>query len=290
MPTSDIWSEWVLKRRFGGDPSLAQWFMERLYPVRDRVLQNASIGNGATLLDVGCGDGLIAFGALKQHSSVDVIFSDISDDLLSHARALAEEVDFIDRCRFVRASADNLSAIQAASVDAVTTRSVLIYVEAKHAAFHEFHRVLKSGGRLSIFEPINSFRYEEPKHSFFGFDVTPVALSAAKLKAFYRSIQPPESDPMLNFDERDLIDWAEGAGFREIQLDLHAEIKRQEKMDMNRLLNAAANPKIPTWAEAMGQILTAAEKEAFIAHIRPQAEGQQVSSAHAAAYLWAVKP
>jgi ubiquinone/menaquinone biosynthesis C-methylase UbiE len=50
-------------------------------------------------------------------------------------------------------------------VDAVTTRSVLIYVKDKRRASEEFHRVLKPGGRLSIFEPINSFTYPEPPHA-----------------------------------------------------------------------------------------------------------------------------
>lgn len=43
------------------------------------------------------------------------------------------------------------------SVDVVAIRSVLIYVEDKRRAFHELHRVLRRGGRLSLFEPINRF-------------------------------------------------------------------------------------------------------------------------------------
>ena len=42
-------------------------------------------------------------------------------------------------------------------MDIVTTRSVLIYVEDKRRAFEEFFRVLKPGGRISLFEPINRF-------------------------------------------------------------------------------------------------------------------------------------
>ena len=34
---------------------------------------------------------------------------------------------------------------------------MLIYVDRKDAAFSEFHRVLRPGGRLSIFEPINQY-------------------------------------------------------------------------------------------------------------------------------------
>jgi ubiquinone/menaquinone biosynthesis C-methylase UbiE len=42
---------------------------------------------------------------------------------------------------FVRSSADRLAAVAGDSVDAVTARSVLIYVADKPACFREFHRV-----------------------------------------------------------------------------------------------------------------------------------------------------
>lgn len=79
------------------------------------------------MLDVGAGDGLIAFGALELvGSSGRVIFSDVSGPLLDHCRTLAEEAGVARRCQFVLAGAEDLSRIEAASVDAVTTRSVLI--------------------------------------------------------------------------------------------------------------------------------------------------------------------
>jgi ubiquinone/menaquinone biosynthesis C-methylase UbiE len=44
------------------------------------------------LLDVGTGDGLIAFGALDLVGEDGrVVFSDVSQDLLDHSRTLAEE-------------------------------------------------------------------------------------------------------------------------------------------------------------------------------------------------------
>jgi len=48
-----------------------------------------------------------------------------------------------------------LDPIQSESVDVATTRSVLIYVPDKRAAFAALHRVLRLGGRISLFEPIN---------------------------------------------------------------------------------------------------------------------------------------
>ena len=63
-PQQEIWSQWLLNRRFGGDPQRMQKILDFLYPVRDKVLSHIDLGNNEILLDVGCGDGLIAFGAL----------------------------------------------------------------------------------------------------------------------------------------------------------------------------------------------------------------------------------
>ena len=126
--------------RFAGDPAVREHVLtELLYPVRDTVLDKAKLRPGDTVLDVGAGDGLIAFGALERLGpSGQVIFSDISQDLLDHCRAAAAEEGLLDRCRFVLASADSLTDMADASVDVVTTRSVLIYVKDKAAALREF--------------------------------------------------------------------------------------------------------------------------------------------------------
>jgi arsenite methyltransferase len=109
--------------------------MEQLRATCDRVLDQAGLVEGETLLDVGCGDGLIAFGALERGTG-RAIFSDISEDLLDEPRRLAGELGVLDRCDFVRAAAEDLSPIQDESVDVVTTRSVLIYVEDKRRRFY----------------------------------------------------------------------------------------------------------------------------------------------------------
>lgn len=290
-PEQDIWSRWLLERRFGGDVDRMKVMTDYLYPLRDRVLSRVHLEPGETLLDVGCGDGLIAFGALEKFEGCRVIFSDISDDLLRHAEALAREMNVQDRCRFVHASADDLSALPDGSVDAVTTRSVLIFVSNKQKAFHEFHRVLTKGGELSIFEPISRFSLPEPPDRFEGYDVTPVADLAEKLTAFYYGIQPLESDPMIDFDERDLVAQAEQAGFSEIYLELQAHIKPTGDTygDWSTFVNAAMNPKAPTLAEAMREVLTPEETERFTNHLRPLVDAGQGTHRLAVAYLWAVK-
>lgn len=246
------------------------------------------------LLDVGAGDGLIAFGALDLVGGTGrVIFSDISQDLLDHSSRLAEEAGVLDRCRFVLAPADDLSALGDASVDAVTTRSVLIYVRDKGRSFEEFHRVLKPGGRASLFEPINRFRQPEPPHLFLGYDVSPVEDLATGVRSVYERIQPPETDPMLDFDERDLLDLAEGAGFAQVRLEYEAEISTagsyHSVTDWETFVRSAGNPNIPTIEEAMNEVLTLEEIERFTAHLRPLVENGARQSASALAFLRAVK-
>ena len=48
---------------------------------------------------------------------------------------------------------------------------------------------------------------------------------AEKVKALYLLLQPPNTDPMLDFDERDLIAFAEKAGSKEIHLELQVDVK-----------------------------------------------------------------
>jgi SAM-dependent methyltransferase len=287
---SDRWHRWLLNVRFGGDATAReQDLTEFLYPVRDTVLGKARLNPGDTLLDVGTGDGLIAFGALERLGpSGQVIFSDISQDLLDHCRAAAAAEGLLDQCRFVLASADRLTDIADASVDVVTTRSVLIYVKNKAAALREFYRVLRPGGRLSLFEPINVLMHDPDR--FGGYDVTPVQAAAAKLRAFYESLQPLGTDPMVDFDERDLGRHAEQAGFPVVDLELRVGVKNtRQPVPWDRFLRMSGNPLVPPVGEVLNRVLTPQEIAEFTAHLMPLVEAGAGRERRALAYLTAVK-
>jgi len=128
----DKWAEWLLHRRDADDEEQRRQALDYLVPIRDRVLDNARLRPGDVLLDVGGGDGLIAFGALERLAPGGaVVLSDISEDLISHARSIAGEVGVGDEMSFLVARAEDLSVLGDVTVDAVTTRSVLIYVDDK---------------------------------------------------------------------------------------------------------------------------------------------------------------
>jgi arsenite methyltransferase len=288
----DRWHRWLRDVRHGGDPAAREKILrEFLYPVRDTVLDRARLRPGDTVLDVGTGDGLIAFGALERLGpSGQVVFTDISQDLLDHCRQAAAAEGLIDRCRFVLTSADSLTDVADGSVDAVTTRSVLIYVKDKAAALREFYRVLKPGGRVSLFEPINVLMSLDAPDLFSGYDVSPVRVPAAKVRALYESIQPPGEDPMLDFDERDLLRHAQDAGFAETDLELRVSVKaRKEPVPWELFLRMSGNPLVPTLGEAMDRVLSPQEAAEFTAHLKPLVESGTGQQRRALAYLTAVK-
>ena len=284
----DIWAEWLAERRYGGDDDVRRQMLEHLVPMRDKVLDRAGLAAGETLLDVGCGEGMVGFGALERGAG-HVVFSDISDDLLEFCREAAEALGVTDRTSFVRGGAADLAGIEDTSVDVVTTRSVLIYVPEKAQAFAAFFRVLRVGGRFSCFEPINRFGCAERRQGFWGYPGDGVSELAERVEAVYAAIQPPD-DPMIDFDERDLIRHAEEAGFFPIELELQAEIRAMEPKPWEAFLHSSGNPKIPTIAEAMDEALTPEERERFSAHLRVMVEEGKGVWRMAHAYLRAVKP
>jgi arsenite methyltransferase len=129
--------------------------------------------------------------------------------------------------------------LEEAPVGGVTTRSDLTYVAGKPWAFRDFYRVLKPGGRRSIFEPIDRyFGMPGPPR----YDVGPIQEIWHKIRAVDERIQPPQTNPMLDFDERDLLSFAERAGFREIALELRITVMPIRPMHWDVYVRRAANP------------------------------------------------
>jgi SAM-dependent methyltransferase len=279
----DRWATWLAERRFGGNDDARRESEALFDEFRRRVLDGARIRPGDTVVDIGCGEGLIGFGALELvGDDGTVVFSDISDDVLDVCRRIA---DGDPRCEFVCASADELP-LDEESADVVTTRSTLIYLDDKARALHEFFRVLRKGGRMSLFEPVNSFGWPEPDGVFAGYDVRAVHGIAEKLRGCFGA------STLVGWDERDLLSWVEAAGFRDVEITLEIEVKAHpmaKTRDWHVFRNFAPNPLAPTLQEAMDERLTPGEQERFVAHLRPLVEGGEGSYRMASAYVRALK-
>src|SRR5205823_4715455 len=171
------------------------------------------------------------------------------------------------------------------SVDVVTTRSVVIYLDDKPAVLREFFRMLRPGGRLSMFEPINSFGWPEPEGMFAGQGVSAVWDIAAKIRGCYGA------STLVGWDERDLLGWVENAGFTDVELTVELRVKPHPMMRMSwdAFLHFAPNPLAPTLQEAMDERLTPEEQERLVAHLRPRIESGEGSSRLASAYVSARK-
>jgi arsenite methyltransferase len=256
--TTDKWASWLMTRRDGNDRAMRDRIAPALADLRDGVLDRAGLRPDDVLLDVGTGTGLIGFGALERLGSRGrVVFSDVSQDLLDECRRTAAGDE---RCDFVRASADDLAGIADASVDVVTTRSVLMYLTRKQDAFAEFRRVLRPGGRLSIFEPINRFFVERRPDDLFGLGPSPV--DDLLLKVLDRFKRDTDEGTMLDFDERDLLQWAVELDYR-AQLDVPAE----PIADWEALKKTAPNPLVPTYGEVIAAALTLDEQARLDAYL-----------------------
>ncbi len=283
----DQWATWLLRDRHGANSERLRAILQELVPIRDKVLENAAVNVGEVMLDVGAGTGMIAFAALDRVGPGGrVIFLDTSQELLDHCRALAQERGVRERCDFVVGSAEDLSGITDQSVDIVTTRSVVMYVSRKDRVFRAFYRVLKFGGRVSMYERINSFGFPEPPDVFWGYDVTPIQDIVAKVR---RLADPPAYDVLTGFDERDLLDHAERAGFTEVHLEYHAKVTPREAMEWNELLHSAQPPPGMSLAEALEQGLSAKDRARFTEHLRPLVEQGRGTRRWAATYLSAAK-
>jgi arsenite methyltransferase len=279
----DLWAEWIMRRRFGDD-EMKRRQLDELGRTRDRLLGIAQLKPAETVLDVGCGDGLIGFSALARGAS-HVTFSDVSSDLLEEAGRLADEVGVRDRASFLVAPAEDLSEVDDASVDLVTTRSVLIFVEDKAKAFGEFLRVLRPGGRIALFEPINRLnRFRR------AYDIAGIEDLDARVQAVFDRLQPTDTDPMLNFDERDLLRWTEDTGFSDIKLTLEIESGAPPPQAWSAWAEVAWNPKVPTLSEAITEVLKPDEAKRYVSALRSAVEEGRGSRRMARAWLTARRP
>lgn len=295
----DIWSEWLLRVRHGGNAAYQAIVKDMVARYADRVLDDARLFPGMTLLDVGTGDGLVAFRAIERMGpSISVVFSDISAALLEHDRTLAAERGIEAQCTFIECSADRLAPISDESIDTVVTRASIAYVADKRAVFAEMLRVLKPGGRISIAEPVlqdEAFLARALRRRVDS-QAASQADSFLPLLHRWKAAQYPDTEdayaacPHVNYSERDLLHLVRGAGFTDVRLQLHIDVSPSLITAWDIYLASSPHPKAPSLGEVMAERFSAEERQLFEKIVRPAVESGKTVTIDRVVYLNAVKP
>jgi len=119
---------------------------------RDAYLGLLDITAGEHVLDVGCGSGAVTREIAKRVRSPGLAIGlDQSPELLLIARELAQEAGLGDRVEFREGDVLGLP-FPDSSFDVVLSVTVLSHVPRGEAAIPELVRVLRSGGRLGVFD------------------------------------------------------------------------------------------------------------------------------------------
>jgi arsenite methyltransferase len=246
----DKWAEWLVARRFEGrsQEEIDEW-ADSLARVRERVLDRARLEKDDVVLDVGAGTGLLVFGALDRIGpDGSVVALDISVDCLEELLARCDD----PRVAYLVGSAEVLP-LPDESVDVVLTRSVLIYVREKAEAAREFNRVLRPGGRVSIFEPVNR-RNTQPWELFDFRDLE------GRVIADFRRRWPPDH-PMLDFDVGEMERWFAAAGFHDLAVETCEDA---HSMTPGSVLHGVGAPGCPSLVEAWREAFTPEEVDRLV--------------------------
>lgn len=298
-PMADLWSRWLLHGRYADDPEFRKAVNALVDRYVARVLEGARLAPGQTLVDVGTGEGLLAFRAIDRVGpSLRVWLTDVSEPLLRHAQTQAAERGIHSQCTFRQCPADRLEGIPDGCADVVVTRSVLAYVSDKTAALREFHRVLKPGGRISLAEPV----YQDDALAASAIRSVIASNPPERVSPFtvllhrWKAAQYPDTEEKIaksaiaNYSERDMIRFAQSAGFTELHLELHIDTMPSIVRSWEVFINSTPHPLAPPLSAIMSEQFTAEERELFERTMRPVVEDPKAVTTDRMLYLTAKKP
>lgn len=118
--------------------------------MNEQLAQSLALPTGSMVLDAGCGEGGVAIDLAKHHK-LNVTGVDILGFNIARAKKNAKQEGVDDRVTFLEADY-SATSLPDSSYDAVYTMETLVHAPDYKAALAEFHRVLKPGGKLVLFE------------------------------------------------------------------------------------------------------------------------------------------
>ncbi len=281
------WTQWLKQSRFSYmSEEQVQQTLGWLLNVRDKVLERAELKEGDVFIDIGTGTGLLAFGAYELlQGNGKVIASDKFKDCVNECAKVAKDCGITQGFETLESGAEKMD-LPDNSVNVVAMRSVLVHILDKPQSIKEFYRILRSGGRVSIFEPIirSNTRYYEliNPENITNYD---------KFKVVEAEFMNSESDPLTNFDQETLKKDFENAGFSDVDIELGTESSTYvvDKAMMDPWFNTPPSPGTPSMKQKFMAYFTEQEVDNYIEEVKNDLHGKTITVSSFSAYLKANK-
>lgn len=281
------WTEWLKKNRFAGQtPEMIAQTTRWLEAVRDVILVYAEIQPYETVIDIGCGTGLLAFKALElQDCKGKVIFSDMFKDCLDDCKQILDEAGIKEGFEILQSPVEHI-ALPESSVHKALMRSVLVHVMNKQPAINEIYRILKPGGKFCAFEPVirSNTRYWEI--------LDPDRIdNYEEFKKAENEIMENPLDSLCNFDETTIKTNLEIAGFSDPDIKLQ-EVKSKYIVQPNMVREWFINPPSPNQPSTKQRFLKYFDEEKvekFMSDVQNYLTGRNIELKTNAIFINATK-